>query len=295
MSPGIQSVGVAMRYLLLSALIAAGLTVGVSPAGEKKSSNASPVKLPGSKGRGEPIPGYERRNVDGFMVLINKKIMEESFEGFEKKPFDVFEEEIKGVERVIKSDMLKELKRVPIWLEWDQGRPAPDGGQAVAVYHAGAFQAYTRLGRMDQLKANNVEVLTLKLLTQLKQPKKGLDKIVLLHELIHAVHDKVLSVDNPEIKNAFEQARRRDLYVSVEHRQGPKREAYANTNHVEYFAEISCAYLDRIEYFPYDREGLKRHDPVGYAVAEKVWGKVAAKKDRPAPPSKGTKKASGAK
>ena len=52
----------------------------------------------------------------------------------------------------------------------------------------------------------------------------------------------------PEIVAAFKQAQERKLYDLVEHRNSPKREAYANTNHVEYFAEVSCMFLDKIDY-----------------------------------------------
>ena len=53
-------------------------------------------------------------------------------------------------------------------------------------------------------------------------------------------------------------------------RRGTVR-AYAATNEYEQFAELSCAYLDRCDYFPYDRDGLREYDSVGYELMKKVW------------------------
>lgn len=255
-------------------LLALVLAFGAAIAQDKKVG----VALPGSKSKLPAVPGYERRVLEGFQLLINKVVIEKPVDDYARKPFEVLEDELKSINRLIVPKILHELQKVPIWVEWDRGEKKATGGRTVAVYYGGPAYAYLRRDSdVDPLKANNIEVMTLKVLTELKQPGRDNQQTVLLHELVHVIHDKVLNRENPEIKSAFEQARQRELYVDVEHRIGPKRDAYANTNHAEYFAEISCAFLDRIDYYPYDRAGLKKHDPEGYAVAEKVWGKVVAK------------------
>ncbi|HEX4589188.1 MAG TPA: hypothetical protein VH120_04625, partial [Gemmataceae bacterium] len=45
------------------------------------------------------------------------------------------------------------------------------------------------------------------------------------------------------------------------------------TNDHEYFAEISCAYLDRCNNAPFTAEELKDYDPNGYKLCEKIWDK----------------------
>jgi hypothetical protein len=250
------------------------VAVGLATADDKKAGPA----LPGSKSKLPAVAGYERRVLEGFQILINKIILDKPMDDYAKKPFDVLEDELKSINKLIIPKILHELQKVPIWVEWDGGEKKANGSRTVAVYYGGPAFAYLRRdSAVDPRKANNIEVMTLKFLTELKQPGRNKQQVVLLHELVHAVHDKVLSRDNPEIKAAYEQAKQRELYVNVEHRTGPKRDAYANTNHAEYFAEISCAFLDHIDYYPYDKEGLRKHDPEGYAVAEKVWGKVVAK------------------
>jgi hypothetical protein len=64
----------------------------------------------------------------------------------------------------------------------------------------------------------------------------------------------------------------RHLYDEVEDIFGRKVRAYAATNKAEYFAELTCAYLDRCFYFPFTRADLHEHDPTGYRLMQKVWG-----------------------
>jgi dipeptidyl-peptidase-4 len=89
----------------------------------------------------------------------------------------------------------------------------------------------------------------------------------MLHELAHAVHDKFLGDSNSNVKTAYQQAMARKLY---------DKSLYIATNEHEFFAEASCAYLDRLEYFPKTREELKKHDPETFKLMEGVWGKAAS-------------------
>jgi hypothetical protein len=110
---------------------------------------------------------------------------------------------------------------------------------------------------------NAVEVMTLKRLTEMHQPGKDKDQIIILHELCHTVHNVFLGNEYPDIKKAYQLAMERNLYQTV----------YARTNDHEYFAEISCAYLDRCNNAPFTADELKEYDPEGYKLCEKVWGK----------------------
>ena len=61
---------------------------------------------------------------------------------------------------------------------------------------------------------------------------------MVLHELAHAYHFRVLGADHAGVKAAYKQAMERKLYDSVEFVHGGKRKAYATTNAAEYFAEL---------------------------------------------------------
>jgi hypothetical protein len=102
----------------------------------------------------------------------------------------------------------------------------------------------------------------------------------LLHEFAHAVQDRVLGYDNPRLNAAFRQAKDRALYDSVSWRHmgtdgkwaTTNGAAYAGTNAIEYFAELSASYLgQKASTFPFDQEELKSRDPAGYEYVQDFW------------------------
>jgi hypothetical protein len=120
-------------------------------------------------------------------------------------------------------------------------------------------------------KANNIEILNMRHLTEKWQPGKPSEQIVLLHEMCHAVHSHILGNKNPIIMAAYNQAMDRQLYQDVKHESGRSARAYASTSDHEYFAELSCAYLDRCAWYPFTREELKEYDAVGFKLMEEIW------------------------
>jgi hypothetical protein len=108
---------------------------------------------------------------------------------------------------------------------------------------------------------------------------------VLVHELSHAYHNKYCEggYTNCEVDAAFRAAMSRGLYdsVAVHGRQGlrgPVR-AYACANRMEFWAELSVAYMwaeDDQEYnkwFPHNRSQLALHDPETYAIIDRLWNR----------------------
>ena len=66
-------------------------------------------------------------------------------------------------------------------------------------------------------------------------------------------------------------------YERVEHWHGNGKpntfeRAYAITNPMEYFAETTEAFFSRNDFFPFNREELKQHDPEMLALLAKLWG-----------------------
>lgn len=104
---------------------------------------------------------------------------------------------------------------------------------------------------------------------------------IMLHELSHAYHHRLLpgGYGNKEIKECFEKAMKEGLYdcVRVHGSQGPEAKAYACTNEMEYFAELSTAFLggkgskEYNKWFPFNREQLREHDPRAYHLLARLW------------------------
>jgi len=90
--------------------------------------------------------------------------------------------------------------------------------------------------------------------------------------LAHSYHFTVLGDKYAPLQDAYKQAMDRKLYDSVEFVTGGKKKAYAATNPAEYFAELSEAYFGKNDFFPFTRDELEKHDPIGFELMKKAWG-----------------------
>ncbi len=55
---------------------------------------------------------------------------------------------------------------------------------------------------------------------------------------------------------------------------GKRVRHYGATNQMEYFAEAAEANFGVNDFYPFVRAALKEQDPEGYALMEKIWGKI---------------------
>ncbi|QJE96255.1 hypothetical protein [Luteolibacter luteus] len=94
-----------------------------------------------------------------------------------------------------------------------------------------------------------------------------------LHEMAHSYHASRWPQDQPDIEGAWKNAVLKGLYRQVKDCESGAMidAAYAITNGLEYFAELSTCYFSRINYPPEDRAGLKAYDPEGYEMIRKMW------------------------
>src|SRR5262249_32620230 len=205
--------------------------------------------------------------------LQSKVLDNADYPKFKRKPLDVLELELNTITRVLPPRTVQVLRGIVIWVEWDDVDD-PDHGFAVAKYYGvwGSRALWSLTENKHPLKANNVEIISLKSLTREHQPGVKQERCVILHELSHAVHLQLFGPDNPHIKTAYRQAMERGLYDEAENVNGRKIKPYARANEKEYFAELSCAYLNKLHYFPFNRDDLKKHDPTGYKMMEATWG-----------------------
>jgi DNA-directed RNA polymerase subunit RPC12/RpoP len=212
----------------------------------------------------ELVPGYETRCIHGFTMLFSTQAIKEAKKD-EGRPFRALLKEFDGLVKVLPPSTLQPLRGVLIWIEWD--KEDRTSRHTLARYYGGLHLS------KHLLKSNAIELLSLKNLSEEKNFSVH-RRLVLLHELAHAVHYHVVGFDNPFVLFAYKQAMDRRLYERVQMEDGQFERAYAATDSREYFAELTCAYLDRCHYFPFTREDLKDHDPTGYRLMELTWGKA---------------------
>ncbi|HZT82050.1 MAG TPA: hypothetical protein VFA26_17620 [Gemmataceae bacterium] len=207
-----------------------------------------------------PTCQYETRTVEGWTVHVNKALLNEQRE-LGAKALRLLEVKLYDISRVVPAKALAELRKVPIWLGVE------DGSAPCAEYHPSKDWLTQHGYNPDKAKAVEIGSAARFVEWSKEQPW------MVLHELAHAYHDRVLGFDHAGVKAAYEAAKGAKLYESVLHVRGRKERAYAIRNHHEYFAEGTEAYFGTNDFYPFVRGELKQHDPRLYKVLEEVWGK----------------------
>jgi hypothetical protein len=101
---------------------------------------------------------------------------------------------------------------------------------------------------------------------------------MLLHELAHSYHDRVLGFDDPRIAAAWENFRDSGRYQSVLTINGAQREHYALTNAREFFAEMTECYFGTNDFYPFVAGELQRDEPEIYNLLRDIWGPLPAQR-----------------
>ncbi len=197
---------------------------------------------------------------EGWPVLVWQGFLREHSEEV-AETLKLLDSHLYHIRRILPAPAVEKLQKVRIWVEWEEGHHPcmayhpdvnwlrkhgmnPDKAKSVEIAHARNFLAWTR-----------------------DQPW------MVLHELAHAYHDQFLpgGYGNVEIKAVYESAMKAGLYHSVLFIRGGRRRAYAATNPMEYFAELTEAYFGTNDFYPFVRAEVQEHDPGGFALLEKLW------------------------
>ncbi len=262
-----------MRPLL--ALLTAASLVWLAGAQEPKTQPKD--KAPAKGEKAEPVAGRKTKKIEGFTFIISEEALNADHSKYERPPLEVLEYECKLLSKMLSPKAVDLLRRLTIFVDWDEKIALSNGrtGSALASYYSHTQQQIVKDGK-HALQAKGVTIHSLKSLTQQRQPKDdNRVSCLLLHEFAHAVHDQLLSYDHAGVKAAYEQAMERRLY---------EKDFYAATNPREFFAEMSCTYLDRLHYYPHNRDELKKHDPVTFKTMESIWAGGTVSKVAKVPP-----------
>jgi hypothetical protein len=206
-----------------------------------------------------PTKDYETRTLRGFSLLVHPELAEHPDEA--AATFDELDAQLEKIEAVVPKRALNELRQARFWIEWAS---RPNGA---AEFHVSA----------DWLKENGynpdkvlcVEINNCRNFVAWSQDAQPW---MVLHELAHAYHHRVLKHDHPGLEAAYRAAVEKKLYDAVDYfRPGEKQKAYALTNVDEYFAELTEAYFGRNDFYPFNRSDLQRHDPAGFEVLAHIW------------------------
>jgi hypothetical protein len=212
----------------------------------------------------DPAEKYAKRELQGFTILVHPDVEKHADEA--KAAFAELESQLKKINEVVGEKPLAALKKVKFWVEWEAKK------NGAAEFHVSA--GWLKDNGYNPDKVHGVEINNLK---NFVDWSKKTQPWMVLHELAHSYHFMVLGENYAPLAAAYKQAMERKLYDSVEFVTGGKRKAYATTNAAEYFAELSEAYFGKNDFFPFTREELEKHDPVGYEMVKKAWTEGANK------------------
>jgi hypothetical protein len=210
---------------------------------------------------------YESRTVEGWTLLIRKDLLETEPQ-LTDRAIELLKIQLQEVLRVVPKTAVTELQKVRLYF-----CPEYPGIGPRAEYHPSG--GWLKSNGRDPEMAKGIEFTNISIFEQevSRMPNFA------LHELAHAMHDRVLRLgfDNPEIREAFERAKASGSYDKVERRFGKGREnafekAYAMTTPQEYFAESTEACFSTNDFFPFNREQLKQHDPEMLILVQTLWG-----------------------
>jgi hypothetical protein len=188
---------------------------------------------------------YKTVRALGWKIKINSKFYEGDT-SILRKSFKLFGEELTAINDILPKRALDKLYGVVFWLE-DESKLSG---------HTGMY-----IGRGGIVVS----------VTQYYAFKTSDNEWVIMHELAHAYHDRVIGFDDEKIIRTYKLIKQAGLYKDVQHRLSSYAHGYALKNAHEYFAEISTCYFGINNYYPHDRADLRHYDPIGYALVEEMW------------------------
>jgi len=193
---------------------------------------------------------YEDRTIEGWTVKVHSDVGPEAVR--------LLETRLQDIVRLVPAKAVGELRKVPIWIGGSEGKGSaqyhPDRGWLVKNGYTPDKAKAVDLGSAEQFVRETK-----------RQP------FMVLHELAHAYHDRVLGFGHERIRAAYDAAVKSGKYDSVLFWDGRKVRHYGLTSPQEYFAEGTEAYFGTNDFYPFVRAELREHDPALAEVLDAVW------------------------
>ena len=205
-----------------------------------------------------PTSDYTAKKIQGWKILVNNELVSKDHR-LSKDVLKLLRFQLYQITRVVPAEPLKQLRAVPIWVEYKAPR------HPCMCYHPS--RQWLREHDFNPEKEKSVEIANAHnfLRWTLDQPW------MVLHELAHGYHHCVLGHDHAELRAAYEKAVESKRYESVLHFSGQSKRAYALNNDQEYFAECTEAFFGTNDFYPFVRSELRQHDPDMFQLLKKLW------------------------
>jgi hypothetical protein len=254
-SHGHHEFGNAETYFLVGDALGKGMVHLLSPKSNEKTEVSKPVS-------------HSTRTIEGWTVRVDDRLLVAPNDAVGTRALRFLESKLADIEMVVPEDKVKTLQSVTIVLDLTHGNLGS------MQYHPSAGWLKTNGYSPDLAKCVHLpraaEVATKRNIRE--QPW------VILHELAHAYHDQVLGFDEPRIKDAFEQYKKRGRGEKTLLHDGRRVRHYALTDHKEFFAEMTESYFGTNDFFPFNRAELKEAEPEINELMDYIWGTAPPKR-----------------
>ncbi|MGC1272107.1 MAG: metallopeptidase [Planctomycetaceae bacterium] len=208
----------------------------------------------------DPTDHYRSQTIEGWTVRVSNR-----FEGEEPKLLaDVLAElrrQLVAIKTAVPAPAIEDLRKVEIWAEVN------DPLFPCMCYHPD--ERWLRAHGVNPRKTGHVELANARNFLSWTRHQPWM----VMHELAHGYHDRFLTdgYANTTIAGALAKGKGAGRYGEVDHVAGSKRQHYAATNPMEYFAEGSEAYFGKNDFYPFDRKQLREYDPELVPLLEELW------------------------
>jgi len=202
------------------------------------------------------------RDIEGWKVHVEPALIDGEHREEGAQALTMLANHLQRIKILLPAGPLTKVQTIEIWIEHDHPKLKamqyhPSKGWLVANGHDPRLTRKVHITQARELLSRS---------QMLKHPA------VVLHELAHGYHDQVLSFEHADILAAYRQARDAGSYTNVLLYTGRRVKHYGLTDHKEYFAEGTEAFLYRNDFYPFVRAELKEHDPALHEVLVKIWG-----------------------
>ena len=239
-----------LKLSRLAALASILSATGTATCPAKDKDKAAPIRIE-----------HQIHQIEGWNVHVDASLLAGEHKETGDLALRIMGERLHQIALRLPAGPVAKMREVPIYLD----RNHPLGN---AHYHPSAdwLEKYG----YDPAMAKAVHITgAASLVREARSPNSG---SVLLHELAHAYHERVLGFDHAGILAGYKLFCDSRKFEKTDHVSGRNQPHYGLTDHKEYFAEMTETFFVGNGYFPFNHYQLHREHPESYALIATIWG-----------------------
>lgn len=215
---------------------------------------------------------HATQTVEGWTVHVDKSLLDGAHKEVGDLALRVLSQRLDQIIMRLPAEPVAEMKKVPIYLDRDH----PIGG---AHFHPSG--QWLEANGYDPKMEKAIHLTSAaSLIREAKSPGAG---SVVLHELAHAYHNRVLGFEEERILAGYEVFCDSEKFDMVAHTSGRLRPHYGLTDHKEFFAEMTETFFTGNDFYPFHHIELIQESPETYTLIAQIWGaKAKSVKVKPA-------------